>query len=96
MVKSWWLNRPGCLPAAAGGSMNCWPMTKLDTLGDPRLVPLGAIVRATGLHELPQLISVPAGHMSIVGPRPCLPYEYELYNPWQRRRLNGVPGLTGL
>lgn len=72
------------------------PMTKLDTHRDPRLIPLGAALRATGLDELPQLINVLRGEMSIVGPRPCIPYEYELYEPWQRRRFDAVPGLTGL
>lgn len=72
------------------------PMTKLDAKRDPRLVPFGAGLRATGLDELPQLINVLRGEMSIVGPRPCIPYEYDLYEPWQRRRFNAVPGLTGL
>jgi len=72
------------------------PMTKLDTRRDPRLIPFGAALRATGLDELPQLINVLRGEMSIVGPRPCIPYEYELYEPWQRRRCDAVPGLTGL
>lgn len=72
------------------------PMTKLDTRCDPRLIPLGAALRATGLDELPQLVNVLRGEMSIVGPRPCISYEYELYEPWQRRRCEAVPGLTGL
>ena len=72
------------------------PMTKLDTRRDPRLIPFGAALRATGLDELPQLINVLRGEMSIVGPRPCISYEYELYEPWQRRRCDAVPGLTGL
>jgi lipopolysaccharide/colanic/teichoic acid biosynthesis glycosyltransferase len=72
------------------------PMTKLDAQQDPRVVPFGALLRATGLDELPQLINVIRGEMSIVGPRPCIPYEYERYEPWQRRRLDAVPGLTGL
>jgi len=72
------------------------PMTKLDAHKDPRLVPFGAIFRATGLDELPQLINVLRGEMSIVGPRPCIPYEYENYAPHHRQRLNAVPGLTGL
>lgn len=72
------------------------PMTKLDARSDPRLIPLGAILRATGLDELPQLINIVRGEMSLVGPRPCIPYEYELYQPWQRRRFDAVPGLTGL
>jgi exopolysaccharide production protein ExoY len=72
------------------------PMTKLDARSDPRLVPLGALLRATGLDELPQLINVLRGEMSLVGPRPCILYEYERYKPWQRRRFDAVPGLTGL
>jgi lipopolysaccharide/colanic/teichoic acid biosynthesis glycosyltransferase len=72
------------------------PMTKLDAQNDPRLIPLGALLRATGLDELPQLINVVRGEMSLVGPRPCIPYEYEHYQPWQRRRFEAVPGLTGL
>ncbi len=72
------------------------PMTKLDARKDPRLAPLGALLRTTGLDELPQLINVLRGEMSLVGPRPCIPYEYENYKPWQRRRFEAVPGLTGL
>jgi lipopolysaccharide/colanic/teichoic acid biosynthesis glycosyltransferase len=72
------------------------PMTKLDGKKDPRVVPFGTALRATGLDELPQLINVLRGEMSIVGPRPCLPCEAELYQPWHRRRFNAVPGLTGL
>ena len=72
------------------------PMTKLDARRDPRLVPLGSALRVTGLDELPQLINVIRGEMSLVGPRPCIPYEYENYQPWQRQRFDAVPGLTGL
>jgi exopolysaccharide production protein ExoY len=72
------------------------PMTKLDAQNDPRLIPLGSLLRATGLDELPQIINVLRGEMSFVGPRPCIPYEYQCYQPWQRRRCNAVPGLTGL
>ena len=71
-------------------------MTKLDVKRDPRLVPGGSLMRATGLDELPQLLNVLKGEMSIVGPRPCIPYEYEVYEPWQKHRLDAVPGLTGL
>jgi len=72
------------------------PMTKMDCKGDPRLIPLGSILRSTGLDELPQLINVVRGEMSIVGPRPCLRYEYDSYEPWQKQRFNSLPGLTGL
>lgn len=72
------------------------PMVKLDSRGDKRLLPGGWLLRATGLDELPQIINVFQGEMSIVGPRPCLPYEYDRYEPWHRERFNAVPGLTGL
>jgi lipopolysaccharide/colanic/teichoic acid biosynthesis glycosyltransferase len=72
------------------------PMKKLDVAGDPRLIPLGALLRSTGLDELPQIINVLRGDMSLVGPRPCVPYEYEAYRPWQKERIRGLPGLTGL
>jgi lipopolysaccharide/colanic/teichoic acid biosynthesis glycosyltransferase len=71
------------------------PMTKLDTQGDPRLAPFGRILRASGLDELPQIFNVLCGEMSLVGPRPCLPNEFAHYEPWQRERVNGLPGLTG-
>jgi len=72
------------------------PMTKLDTHGDVRLIPLGWLLRAAGLDELPQLFNVLRGEMSFVGPRPCLHSEYSKYLPWQRERLHTLPGLTGL
>jgi len=72
------------------------PMTKMDVRGDSRLIPLGALLRSTGLDELPQLLNVLRGEMSLVGPRPCIPYECEDYLPWQRERFDTLPGLTGL
>ena len=72
------------------------PMTKMDERGDSQLVPFGAALRATGLDELPQLINILRGEMSLVGPRPCVLSEYERYLPHQRQRFNAVPGLTGL
>jgi lipopolysaccharide/colanic/teichoic acid biosynthesis glycosyltransferase len=71
------------------------PMTKLDAYRDPRLAPFGLIMRASGLDELPQIFNVLCGEMSLVGPRPCLPNEFAHYEPWQRERVNGLPGLTG-
>ena len=70
-------------------------MTKLDAYGDKRLVPLGRILRASGLDELPQIFNILCGEMSLVGPRPCTPNEFANYEPWQRERVNGLPGLTG-
>ena len=72
------------------------PMVKLDTNGDPRLIPFGLLLRSSGLDELPQIMNVLRGEMSLVGPRPCLPCEFEKYLPWQKERFNTVPGLTGL
>ena len=71
------------------------PMTKLDAAGDSRLAPFGRILRASGLDELPQIFNVFSGEMSLVGPRPCLPNEFANYEPWQRERVNALPGLTG-
>jgi exopolysaccharide production protein ExoY len=71
-------------------------MVKLDAKGDSRLIPGAWLLRATGLDELPQIINIFRGEMSFVGPRPCLPYEFEKYAAWQKQRFNAVPGLTGL
>ncbi len=64
---------------------------------DPRIIPyIGTFLRKTSLDELPQLINVFCGDMSLVGPRPPIPSEVEQYNVWQRRRLSMKPGLTCL
>jgi exopolysaccharide biosynthesis polyprenyl glycosylphosphotransferase len=64
---------------------------------DPRITPFGNFIRKTSLDELPQFINVLKGDMSLVGPRPPIPYECELYDIWHRRRLLSVkPGITGL
>ena len=72
------------------------PMVKLDARGDSRLIPGSSLLRAAGLDELPQVINILRGEMSVVGPRPCIPTEYESFLPWQRQRSRAVPGLTGL
>jgi exopolysaccharide biosynthesis polyprenyl glycosylphosphotransferase len=63
---------------------------------DPRVTSVGRILRRTSLDELPQLINVVMGHMSLVGPRPALPCEVQHYQPWHKRRLEVAPGMTGL
>jgi len=72
------------------------PMVKLDAHGDSRIIPFGLLLRSSGLDELPQLFNVLRGEMSLVGPRPCMPYENDKYLPWQHERFNTLPGLTGL
>jgi lipopolysaccharide/colanic/teichoic acid biosynthesis glycosyltransferase len=72
------------------------PMEKLESKNKNCLIPGAWLLRASGLDELPQIINVLRGEMSIVGPRPCLPAEYEMYQPWQLRRFETQPGLTGL
>ncbi len=65
-------------------------------LDDPRITRVGNLLRKTSLDELPNLINVIRGEMSLVGPRPPTPDEVELYKPWHRQRLQAIPGLTGL
>jgi lipopolysaccharide/colanic/teichoic acid biosynthesis glycosyltransferase len=61
---------------------------------DPRVTPIGRILRKLSLDELPQLWSVFVGDMSLVGPRPPLRTEWERFAPWQRRKLSITPGIT--
>lgn len=70
------------------------PMQKLAK--DPRIIKGGEFLRVTGLDELPQLFNVLLGQMSLVGPRPPIPYEVDQYPNWYKARFDVVPGLTGL
>jgi lipopolysaccharide/colanic/teichoic acid biosynthesis glycosyltransferase len=63
---------------------------------DPRIIPVGSFLRKYSIDELPQLWSVFKGEMSLVGPRPAGPQEWERYEPWQRRKLSVTPGITCL
>lgn len=63
---------------------------------DPRITPVGRFLRKYSIDELPQLWSVLIGDMSLVGPRPAGPHEWERYEPWQRRKLSVTPGITCL
>jgi len=61
---------------------------------DPRVTPFGRFMRKLSIDELPQFFNVLKGDMSLVGPRPPIPAEVEMYQSWQRRRLSMKPGLT--
>lgn len=65
-------------------------------INESRVTWIGKIIRKTSLDEIPQLFNVIIGDMSLVGPRPSLPYEYENYDSWQKRRVNVLPGCTGV
>jgi lipopolysaccharide/colanic/teichoic acid biosynthesis glycosyltransferase len=63
---------------------------------DPRITPIGGLIRITSIDELPQLFNVLRGDMTLVGPRPPIPYEVRLYGPKHLRRLTVCPGVTGI
>ncbi len=85
-AKQWIANQP----YAAGPEQNTYKI-----LGDKRLTPIGAFLRKYSLDEFPQIVNVLKGDMSLVGPRPALGYEVEMYQEWHKERLEGPPGLTG-
>jgi len=68
----------------------------LKITDDPRITKVGKFLRKFSLDELPQIINVVKGEMSLVGPRPCLMYEYEIYKDWHKKRTKVRPGITGL
>lgn len=72
------------------------PLTKLDAKGDARVTRVGAFLRASAMDELPQLVNVLWGQMSLVGPRPSLQSEYEKLSKMQQERFSTLPGMTGL
>ena len=76
------------------GNGGCSGTYKLT--GDKRITRVGKFIRKTSLDELPQLFNVIKGDMSLVGPRPPIPYEVAEYKDWHHRRLAVMPGLTGL
>ncbi len=69
---------------------------KLDARPDSGIIPFGNILRKSALDELPQLINVLRGEMSLIGPRPCIAYEASEFRLWQNKRFDTHPGLTGL
>ena len=64
--------------------------------GDPRVTGIGSFLRRVSLDELPQFINILKGEMTVVGPRPSLPYEYDYFKDWHKLRVKVKPGLTGL
>lgn len=77
-----------------GGPVNTVNGYKLNR--DSRITRIGSFLRKSSLDELPQFWNVLRGDMSLVGPRPPIPYEVEMYKPWHRERLYATPGITGL
>lgn len=65
-------------------------------IDDPRITKVGKFIRKFSIDELPQILNVLKGDMSLIGPRPCLPYEYEAYEDWHKKRLSVRPGISGL
>lgn len=82
-------SRSTAKPAPADGQI-------FKITNDRRVTRVGRLLRRFSIDELPQLINVARGQMSLIGPRPALPYELELYKNWHRRRLDVLPGITGL
>jgi lipopolysaccharide/colanic/teichoic acid biosynthesis glycosyltransferase len=72
------------------------PTLPRKLVDDARVIAPGKILRKFSLDELPQFWNVLRGDMSLVGPRPAIPYEVEMYKPWHLRRLEAQPGITGL
>ena len=84
-------NDQNCMEELQGGDNH---IRKL--VNDPRVTRIGRLLRKTSMDELPQFFNVLIGNMSLVGPRPAIPYEVEIYKPWHNQRLNAIPGITGL
>ena len=80
--------------AALNGKADSGNQYKL--VDDPRVTRIGRFIRKTSIDELPQFINVLRGEMTLVGPRPPLPYEFAEYDPHDQLRLSGKPGLTGI
>jgi exopolysaccharide biosynthesis polyprenyl glycosylphosphotransferase len=79
----------GVDPGASNGQRT------LKMVNDPRITRVGRFIRKTSLDEMAQLLNVLRGEMSLVGPRPAIPYEVELYKDWHKRRFEAIPGITG-
>lgn len=98
-TTDWIFGKTGSTPLSGSGPSAAERATNGGVhkiLDDPRVTPMGRFLRATSLDELPQLWNVLRGEMSIVGPRPPLPYEVERYTETHKRRFEVLPGITGL
>jgi len=85
------------LEALIKGDTNSNSQPKMiKLLGEPQIIPFGNVLRESGLDELPQLFNVFLGDMSLIGPRPPIPYEVKEYKTWYRDRFDVLPGITGL
>jgi undecaprenyl-phosphate galactose phosphotransferase len=85
-VKKVWFNKES--------NLNAQDIYRITN--DPRVFKFGRFIRKTSLDELPQLYNVLKGEMSLVGPRPCMPFEWDMYEEWHKNRMNILPGCTGL
>ncbi|MEM7385658.1 MAG: sugar transferase [Verrucomicrobiota bacterium] len=72
------------------------PDEVLKLTSDSRITPLGKVIRKLSIDEIPQLWNVLKGEMTLIGPRPCMDYEHEMMESWQRRRFEVTPGLSGM
>jgi lipopolysaccharide/colanic/teichoic acid biosynthesis glycosyltransferase len=89
------LHRRAFQQEVAGQRISEDPDAPFKLSGDPRVTRVGRWLRETSLDELPQLVNVLRGDMSIVGPRPMIPYELECFQVWHHKRHDVRPGLTG-
>lgn len=88
--------KQGDQPQGSANATSATPRRKsFRHSSDPRITPLGYLLRRSSLDELPQLFNVLRGEMSLVGPRPPIPYEVGLYQSWHLGRLDTLPGITG-
>ena len=80
----------------SGQAVSDDPAARFKMTNDKRVTPIGSLLRRMSLDELPQLINVLCGQMSLVGPRPAIPYELQYYKDWHHHRHTVQPGITGM